>query len=71
MTGSPGDSAPDRLIGGADICADYRGDGMQIDRIWASSPVTRSREQARGVLLVSGSATAWGLLALEALSPYR
>jgi hypothetical protein len=44
---------------------------MQIDRIWASSPVTRSREQARGVLQLRCSATAWGLLALEALSPYR
>ena len=43
---------------------------MQIDRISAVSPVTRSREPDRGVLLVGGNGTGGGLLALVTLSPW-
>jgi len=67
VTNSRGDEAPDRRIGAADICADYTSDGMQIDRIWAPSPVTRSREPGRGVLPAGGNGTGGGLLALVTL----
>jgi hypothetical protein len=45
----------ERRLGAADICADYTSGGMQIDRIWVPSPVTRSREPGRDVLPVGGN----------------